>query len=105
LELSEKLRTLRETHGYMQKDVAAKLKIASNTISGYERGLRYPDSKTLKEIANYYGVTMDFLLSNEEPVEAKDNLTEWNDLFEHIKGKSKQEQIRIYKVISILLEY
>ena len=60
-----KLKELRESRGYLQKELAAELKIASSTIGMYEQGRREPDNVTLKNIANYFDVSTDYLLDNE----------------------------------------
>lgn len=62
--LSRRLKNLREKHGYLQKFVADKLGIRSNTLSGYENGTRSPDPGMLVELANLYGVTTDYLLGH-----------------------------------------
>ena len=63
--IGERLTKLREEKGFMQKDVAEKLGIAPNTLSGYERDLRNPDSETLLKLASFYNVTVDYLLGAE----------------------------------------
>lgn len=70
--LARRLRKLREDNGYLQKFVADKLGIRSNTLSGYENGSRSPDPEMLVEIANLYNVTTDYLLGNSD----KPHLTE-----------------------------
>lgn len=66
MSIGEKLTKLREEKGYMQRDVAEKLEIAPNTLSGYERNLRNPDSETLVKLANFYNVSVDYLLGMKE---------------------------------------
>lgn len=63
----ERLTKLREERGYMQRDVAEKLGIAPNTLSGYERDMRKPDSDTLIKLAKFYNESVDSLLGIEEP--------------------------------------
>ncbi|WP_445478026.1 helix-turn-helix domain-containing protein [Lysinibacillus irui] len=60
--LARRLRTLREEHGYLQKFVADKLGIKSNTLSGYENGTRSPDPSMLSNLADLYNVSIDYLL-------------------------------------------
>lgn len=66
MSIGERLTKLREDKGYMQRDVAAKLGIAPNTLSGYERDLRNPDSAILVKLADFYSVTTDYLLGKKE---------------------------------------
>ena len=65
MNLGEKLKSLREEKGYMQKDVARELNIAPNTLSGYETNTRKPDSETLKNLSEYYNVSIDYLLGSD----------------------------------------
>ena len=60
--LAKRLKQLREEHGYLQKSVADKLGIKSNTLSGYENGTRMPDPSMLSVLADIYGVSVDYLL-------------------------------------------
>ena len=64
--LSKRLRTLREEHGYLQKFVADKLDIKSNTLSGYENGTRSPDPLMLSRLADLYNVSLDYLLGRSD---------------------------------------
>lgn len=57
-----RLRQLRKEDNLTQKDLAAKLGLAFSTISMYERGIREPDFETTEAIADYFNVSMDFLL-------------------------------------------
>ncbi len=61
-----KLRNLREHQEFSQKQAAEKLNIIPATYSRYERGIREPDFNTLKQIANFFHVSIDYLLDNED---------------------------------------
>lgn len=64
----ERIRQLRLDGGYMQKDVAEKLKIPKTTYNNYETGFREPDFDTVLKIADFFNVSIDYLLgkSNEK---------------------------------------
>lgn len=64
--LARIIKSLRESNGWYQKDVADKLNVKSNTLSGYENGTRSPDPEMLEKIADLYGVSVDYLLGREE---------------------------------------
>lgn len=70
--LSKRLKKLREEKGYLQKFVADKLGIRSNTLSGYENGSRSPDPEMLLALSELYNVTTDYLLGKSDDP----NLTE-----------------------------
>ena len=58
----ENIRNLRIDNGYTQKEVAQQLGISQNTYSQYEVGvLNYPVD-TLMILADFYGVSVDYLL-------------------------------------------
>lgn len=57
-----RLRQLRKEDNLTQKDLATKLGLAFSTISMYERGIREPDFETTEAIADYFNVSMDFLM-------------------------------------------
>lgn len=62
MKLSTILRQLREEKGFGQKELASVLHVSNGTISNYENGVHSPNLDTLCAIANYYGVSVDYLL-------------------------------------------
>lgn len=61
--LAERLRQLRLSRDLAQRDVADALQISPARYSQYERGVRTPDFEILKNLARFYGVSVDYLLS------------------------------------------
>lgn len=61
----EKLKCLRENKNLLQKELGDILNVTSQTVSGWEINRTRPDYDTLVKIANYFGVTVDYLLGNE----------------------------------------
>lgn len=57
-----RIQEIRKSKGIKQKELAAKLGIAANTLSQYETGNREPDLETIKRIALVLEVTVDELL-------------------------------------------
>ncbi len=60
--LGYRLSILRKESGLMQKEIAKKLGISAPTLSQYEKGGRSPDPNTLKQLADVYDVSVDYLL-------------------------------------------
>ena len=58
----EKLRKLREDRGLFQKEVAEALGISQARYSHYELGNREPDNQTLRHIAVFFDISLDYLL-------------------------------------------
>ena len=59
---SKRLKELRKKANLTQIEFAKKFNIANGTVGNWESGNRQPDYKTLDEIANFFGVTTDYLL-------------------------------------------
>lgn len=57
-----RLREIRELKGITQTAAANDLKLTRQTYSHYENGRRDPDTNTLKAIAKYFNVSVDYLL-------------------------------------------
>ena len=53
---------LRESKGISQMKLALDLSINQNSISRYETGVREADYKTLIMLADYFDVSIDYLL-------------------------------------------
>jgi len=60
--LSDKLKQLREKHGFKQEDVANRVDVHTNTISRYENGNLTPKIETLIQLAIIYNVSLDYLV-------------------------------------------
>lgn len=58
----QRLKKLRYAKNKQQKEVAIDLEISKGTYSLYESDLRMPGIKTLIKIADYYNVSLDYLL-------------------------------------------
>lgn len=62
MSLGKRLREARTRKGLTQEDAAKHLGITFQALSNYERDIRDPDTDLLKNIADLYGVTTDYLL-------------------------------------------
>lgn len=63
---SERLQELKTSRGVMQKDVAAAIGVPLRTYQRYEYGEREPQLSTLVRMADFYGVTLDYLAGRED---------------------------------------
>ena len=60
--LGDVLRFVRVQKGIKQETMARFLRITSQAYSAYERNVRMPDIVTIGKIANYFDVSVDYLL-------------------------------------------
>lgn len=56
------LRGIREDRDIKQKDIAKLLNVSQNTYSQYETGVISLTAEVLIKLANYYNVSIDYLL-------------------------------------------
>ena len=66
MELNEKLQQLRKQKNLTQEELAEALYVSRTAISKWESGRGYPNIDSLKEIAKFFSVSIDDLLSGEE---------------------------------------
>lgn len=72
---SERLRTLRKCQNLTQQELADRLGISASTIGMYEQGRREPDADTLKDISQFFNVSIDYLLGSADDSEGNKELT------------------------------
>ena len=65
MSLGKRIRILREHAQVTQKDLAKELNMANSTLSQYESDLRVPSDAIKSRLADYFGVTVDYLLGRE----------------------------------------
>ena len=63
-----RLKELRKKKGMSQQRLAMELNVNQNTISRYETGEREADYKTLILIADYFNVSIDYLLERTDDI-------------------------------------
>jgi transcriptional regulator with XRE-family HTH domain len=81
----ERMAEVRESNGWLQRDVASRMGVKANTISNWEKGISRPNLDQLCQLCQILSVTSDSLLGlKETPMERTLTLPE-------------QEIIRIYR--------
>ena len=63
MNFSDRLKQLRAAGGLTVREVANVLDVAPSTISNYEQDYRRPDFETLGKLADYFDVSLDYLLA------------------------------------------
>lgn len=85
MKFGEILRELIEDNDLTQKQVAKELNIAPSTLGNYIRSIREPDFNTIKMIAEYFNVTIDYLMDYRSPL---------------AENKNEDELLTIYRSLS-----
>lgn len=66
--ISNNISELRKAHGYTQFELAEKLNYSDKSVSKWERGDSVPDVAVLKEIADLFGVSLDYMVESEHKI-------------------------------------
>lgn len=74
--LGKTLVSLRKNRGLTQQDVADRLHITRSTYAQYEIGRRVPEYATLEKIADFFEVSIDYLVGRDKQEEPKTSLTD-----------------------------
>ena len=64
MQFGDILRWLIEENDLTQKQLSESLNIAPSTVANYVNNLREPDFQTLRRIADYFHVSIDYLLGH-----------------------------------------
>jgi Predicted transcriptional regulators len=86
--LKDRLRELRTERNLLQKDIAKFLNLTTSAYGYYEQGKRVPDSDTVKFLADYFNVSLDYLLGNSDIKESAEKLLNNNSLNLTTKDKN-----------------
>ena len=67
MEFGERLKQAREKKGMTQQTLADRLFVTRQTVSRWENGVRYPDILTVRKLSEILEISLDDLLSQENP--------------------------------------
>jgi len=101
-----------EERGITMYRVAKETKIAQATLIDWKNGKYTPKLDKLQRIAEYFGVSVDYLMGKEKPVTDDDELNEYLEelrtrpemrmLFKLSKGATKEDVEQAVKIIEAL---
>lgn len=84
-----RLREIRKLSGLTMKELGIRIGVSESAISQYETGKRQPDYETLLKIADYFGVSVDYLLGKDE----KSEDSELQEYLEQLKNRSEMRML------------
>jgi len=104
------IRKLREEKNLSQIELSKKLNITSQSLSQYELNKRVPDIDMINRLADFFNVSIDYLLGrtytkhSSISLSTKEDLTEHktsNEIFKEIDKLSPESQEELKKLIEL----
>ena len=101
----ERLRELRKEKKLSMKELGLMFGLAESTISLYEKGKRQPDNATLIRFADFFGISVDYLLGAEKEKTPPDEVSESEKmLLELFNRVPEDKQELVLQLIRTALE-
>ncbi|MBR5806823.1 MAG: helix-turn-helix transcriptional regulator [Oscillospiraceae bacterium] len=94
MNFNEKLVALRKDAGMSQDALAEKLGVTRQAISKWELGTAMPETKSIVQIAQVFGVTTDYLLGY--------TAVEYHDLKKQFKSNADKILLVLYVIVTLL---
>jgi len=89
-----RLKEIREGKLMSQKELAQKLRVASSTLSQWEAGKRQPDYETIIKLADYFNVSVDYLLGR---TDSPDIIVEPTNMYAKALFEATMPKSAVYK--------
>lgn len=99
--LGNNIRLLRENYPISQLEFAKLLNISNSALSQYESGNRMPNDEIKLKIADFFGVSVDFLLGREN-LKIERNDPKNNTIIDEIENLSPASKEELKKYIQLL---
>ena len=64
MNLGEKIKECRKQAGFSQEQLAERLNVSRQAITKWETDAGLPDTENLKELSRIFGISIDYLLDN-----------------------------------------
>lgn len=110
----KKLKYLRNKRGYSQKELTDRLNLNRSTYARYETSTTQPDFDTLKRLADFFEVSIDYLLGHDRPVddmtddeidsEIKEIMQEVNVWYKDEPKDKKEKLMMLRRIIKTFID-
>jgi transcriptional regulator with XRE-family HTH domain len=106
VELSQKLKELRKKQGLTQLELAERLFVSRQAISGWEAGTSRPSTENLQSLSRLFNIPLETLLDDTaeaEPAAAQEKLPAEEQAKEEDKGQGKARRYKAIVLVIVLL--
>ena len=106
MELSQKLKELRKKQGLTQLELAERLFVSRQAISGWEAGTSRPSTENLQSLSRLFNIPLETLLDDSaeaEPAAAQEKLPAEEQAKEEDKARRYKAIVLVIVLLAILL--
>lgn len=100
--VGKNLATLRKAKGLTQQDLARQINYSDKSISKWELGYSLPGVDVLKDFAQFYGVTIDYLVT-EQSVEELEKTAHNEEILAEVKSKKINQGLIIALTVTFVV--
>ena len=108
MKFSDKLKRLRQEKNWSQEKLAEKIGVKRLIIGRYERGQTNPSAEMLQKLSDIFGVSIDYLLSDESKNLAAVGIKDKSllEYFEEVDrmGEKEKEAVKFF-LDAVVLKY
>ena len=102
-DFAQRLRELRKDNNISQKRLSNFLNFGYTAIANYESGRNQPSLDTVKKIAQFFGVTVDYLIGGSDyPRSEKDITEKEEELLMIFRRINDEERDALLKVVNLM---
>lgn len=102
-DFATRLRELRKVNNISQQKLSSYLNFGYTAIANYESGRNQPSLDTVKKIAQYFDVTVDYLIGASDYQRRGNEITEKEaELLEIFRRMNEEEKDALLKVVNLM---
>lgn len=103
--IAERIKRLRQEHGWTQAELGDKINVHQKQVSSYERGVNVPSTDILIKLAEIFNVTLDYLAFDSQGQPSKLNIQDRELLrrFEAVDGLPEQYRGLAREMLDLLI--
>lgn len=105
MELSQKLKYLRKKKGVSQLELAERLSVSRQTVSGWEAGTSRPSTENLQSLSRLFNIPLETLLNDTLEVESV-AIPEKSPVEEQVKEENKEQKprkVRSRRILALVI--
>lgn len=96
--IGNRIKLLRESRGLQQQELCSIIGVEQSTLANYENNRRIPSDEVKIKLADYFNVTIDYLLGRDTPETKKDPsaeeskmVNEISDIYDKLSDEAKEK--------------